>query len=49
VRARIKVAPDAVDEEVKRVALEAIPHLMDGKKVASIRVVPGRLVSVVLQ
>jgi leucyl-tRNA synthetase len=49
VRARIKVAATAVEEEIKAAALEAVSHLMDGKQVASIRVVPGRLVSVVLQ
>jgi leucyl-tRNA synthetase len=49
VRARINVAPDAVEEEVKARALEAIKHLLDGKQVANVRVVPGRLVSVVLR
>ena len=47
VRARIRVAPDAVEDEVKSRALEAIrPHL-NGRQVANVRVVPGRLVSVV--
>jgi leucyl-tRNA synthetase len=47
VRGHIRVAPDAMEDEVKARALEAIrPHL-NGKQVANIRVVPGRLVSVV--
>jgi len=49
VRARIKVAPDAVEEQIKAQALAAIHHLLDGKKVVDVRVVPRRLVSVVLQ
>jgi leucyl-tRNA synthetase len=47
IRGHIRVAPDAVEDEVKSRALEALrPHL-DGKQVANIRVVPRRLVSVV--
>jgi len=49
VRGRITVAPDAVEDDVKARALEAVRHLLDGKQVANIRVVPGRLVSVVVQ
>ena len=49
VRARIKVAPDAVEEQIKAQALAEIQHLLDGKKVVAVRVVPRRLVSVVLQ
>jgi leucyl-tRNA synthetase len=49
VRGRITVAPDAVEEEVKARALEAVRHLLDGRRVAQVRVVPGRLVSVVAQ
>jgi leucyl-tRNA synthetase len=49
VRARIKVSPQAVEEEIKARAVEAVRHHMNGKQVASVRVVPGRLVSVVLR
>jgi leucyl-tRNA synthetase len=49
VRARIKVAPDAVEEEIKARALASIQHLLNGRRVASVRVVPRRLVSVVTQ
>jgi leucyl-tRNA synthetase len=49
VKARIKVAADAVEEVVIQRALEAIKHLLDGKQVGNVRVVPGRLVSVVLR
>jgi leucyl-tRNA synthetase len=49
VRARINVDPDAVEDVVKAQALEAVRDQINGKKVVSIRVVPGRLVSVVIQ
>jgi leucyl-tRNA synthetase len=49
VRARINVDPDAVEDVVKAQALEAVRDPINGKKVVSIRVVPGRLVSVVIQ
>jgi leucyl-tRNA synthetase len=49
VRGRIHVAADTVEEEVKARALEAVKHLIDGKPVANVRVIPGRLVSVVTQ
>ena len=47
VRGHITLSPQAVEDEVKARALEAIKHLLDGKQVADVRVVPGRLVSVV--
>jgi len=47
VRGRITLSPETVEEEVKARALEAIQHLLDGKQVSNVRVVPGRLVSVV--
>jgi leucyl-tRNA synthetase len=47
VRARITVSPDAVEEEIKKRALEAIAPLLNGRQVSNVRVVPGRLVSVV--
>jgi leucyl-tRNA synthetase len=49
VRAHINVSPDAVEEDIKARALESVKHLIDGKQVANVRVVPGRLVSVVLR
>jgi leucyl-tRNA synthetase len=49
VRARISISADAVEEEVKARALEAVKHLLDGKPVTNVRVIPGRLVSVVTQ
>jgi len=47
VRGHVKVARDTVEDEVKARALEAVKHLLDGKQVDQVRVVPGRLVSVV--
>jgi leucyl-tRNA synthetase len=47
VRGRITVAPDAVEADIQARALEAVRHLLDGKQVTNVRVVPGRLVSVV--
>jgi leucyl-tRNA synthetase len=49
VRAHINVAADAVEEDIKKQALESVKHLIDGKQVTNVRVVPGRLVSVVLR
>jgi leucyl-tRNA synthetase len=47
VRGHITVSPDTVEEEIKRLALENIKHLLNGKQVVNVRVIPGRLVSVV--
>jgi leucyl-tRNA synthetase len=47
VRGHITVPPAMLEDEIKARALDSIKHLLDGKQVASIRVVPGRLVSVV--
>jgi leucyl-tRNA synthetase len=49
VRGRITISADTVEEEVKARALEAVKHLIDGKPVTNVRVIPGRLVSVVTQ
>jgi leucyl-tRNA synthetase len=47
IRARITVSPDAVEEEIKKSALEAIAPHLNGRQVTNVRVIPGRLVSVV--
>jgi leucyl-tRNA synthetase len=49
VRAHIRVSAGAVEDETKKSALEAVRHLLDGKDVASVRVIPGRLVSLVVR
>jgi leucyl-tRNA synthetase len=47
VRERITVPQDAVEDQVRARALAAITHLLDGKEVQKVVVVPGRLVNVV--
>ena len=51
VRARIQVAPGAAEEEHRTLALQEprIRELLDGKQVAKVVVVPGRLVSLVVR
>jgi leucyl-tRNA synthetase len=47
VRGRILVAPDAGEEALRARGLEAVRQHLDGKQVAKVVVVPGRLVNVV--
>ncbi len=47
VKARITVAADAVDDDVKAVALEAVKAAVEGKDLKKVIVVPGRLVNIV--
>jgi leucyl-tRNA synthetase len=49
VKARITVAANAGDEDVKKTALEAVKGEMAGKTPAKIIVVPGRLVNIVVK
>ena len=47
VKARITVAADAADDDVKAVALEAVKAAVEGKDLKKVIVVPGRLVNIV--
>ena len=47
VKARITVAADAADDDVKAVALEAVKSAVEGKDLKKVIVVPGRLVNIV--
>ena len=49
VRARITVAANAAEEDVKKAALEAVKNDVAGKTLAKIIVVPGRLVNIVVK
>ena len=49
VKARITVAADAAEDDVKAVALEAVSKATDGKTVAKTIVIPGRLVNIVVK
>jgi leucyl-tRNA synthetase len=49
VRARITVAADAPEEQVKRQAQEAAAKELAGKTVVKVIVVPGRLVNIVVR
>jgi leucyl-tRNA synthetase len=49
VKARITVAANAGDEDVKKTALEAVKGEMAGKTPAKVIVVPGRLVNIVVK
>ena len=49
VRSRIVVPVDSSEEHIKNVALadEKVRAAMEGKQIAQIRVIPGRLVNIV--
>ena len=47
VKAKITVAADAADEDVKAQALEVVSHAVEGKDVKKVVVVKGRLVNIV--
>ena len=47
VKARITVAADAAEDDVKAVALEAVKAAVEGKDLKKVIVVPGRLVNIV--
>ena len=47
VKARITVAADAAEDDVKTVALEAVKAAVEGKDLKKVIVVPGRLVNIV--
>ena len=49
VKARITVAADAAEDDVKAVALEAVSKATDGKTVVKTIVIPGRLVNIVVK
>jgi leucyl-tRNA synthetase len=49
VRGRLTVPTGASEEVVRAKALEAVSEHVEGKKVAKVVVVPGRLVSVVVR
>jgi leucyl-tRNA synthetase len=49
VRARISVAREAEEATVRETALEAVAGQVEGKRIAKVVVVPGRLVSVVVR
>jgi leucyl-tRNA synthetase len=48
VRGRITVAADENDNEVARLATEAVAEHLDGKEVKKLIVVPGRIVTIVV-
>ena len=47
VKAKITVAADAAEDDVKAVALEAVKAAVEGKDLKKVIVVPGRLVNIV--
>ncbi len=47
VKARITVAADAAEEAIREQALEAVAGATDGKTIAKVIVIPGRLVNIV--
>lgn len=47
VKAKITVAADAAEEEVRAVALDAVAQATEGKDIKKVVVVPGRLVNIV--
>jgi len=49
VRAHVTVAADAAEDDVKARALSSVHAHLDGKQVAKVVVVPGRLVNVVIR
>ena len=49
VRERITVPVGTVEDDVRARALDAVKHHLDGKQVAKVVVVPGRLVNVVVK
>jgi len=49
VRGHVTVAADTGEDDVKALALAAVQGLVDGKQVAKVVVVPGRLVNVVIK
>ena len=46
-KARITVAADAAEEAIREQALEAVAGATDGKTIAKVIVIPGRLVNIV--
>ncbi|HIT50758.1 MAG TPA: leucine--tRNA ligase [Candidatus Aveggerthella excrementigallinarum] len=49
VKARITVALDAAEDDVKAAALEAVSRVAEGKNVVKTIVIPGRLVNIVVK
>ena len=47
VRAKIVVASDAAEEDIKQLALAAVAEQLEGKTVVKVIVVAGRLVNIV--
>jgi leucyl-tRNA synthetase len=48
VRARVTVATDASEDEVREAALEAVAAALEGRPVKKLVVVPGKLISIVV-